>query len=264
MNKTTNTPTTSMDKFLDGKITIEQLKDGGRSGSDTILLSAAVPAKSGATVLEIGTGNATASIALAYLVRDIEIIAIDNDDTNVSLARRNVQLNDMNNQITIRNLDILDTKIRSHLISSKKNILFDHIFMNPPYFDSQKNIIPTSHHNKIAKTFSVNDLPKWIDVANNLLKHNGTLTIINRIENLLSIINSLGNHGSINILPLTSKRGKDADRIIVQLTKGSKSKARLLYPLIMHDENGHYTDTVEKILRGNSRFDINKLNYAYL
>ena len=136
--------------------------------------------------------------------------------------------------------------------------------MNPPYFDSQKNIIPTSHHNKIAKTFSVNDLPKWIDVANNLLKHNGTLTIINRIENLLSIINSLGNYGSINILPLTSKRGKDADRIIVQLTKGSKSKARLLYPLIMHNENGHYTETVEKILRGNSRFDINKLNYAYL
>ena len=87
MNKTTNTHATTMDKFLDGKITIEQLKDGGRSGSDTILLSAAVPAKSGASVLEIGTGNATASIALAYLVRDIEIIAIDNDDTNVSLAQ---------------------------------------------------------------------------------------------------------------------------------------------------------------------------------
>jgi len=263
MNKTINIHATTIDKFLDGKITIEQLKDGGRSGSDTILLSAAVPAKFGDIILEIGTGNATASIALAHLVKDIEIVAIDNDDINVSLAQRNVQLNDMNNQITIKNLDILDTKIRSHLISSKKNILFDHIFMNPPYFDSQKNIIPTSHHNKIAKTFSVNDLPKWIDVANNLLKHNGTLTIINRVENLLSIINSLGNHGSINILPLTSKRGKDADRVIVQLKKGSKSKARLLYPLIIHDENGHYTDTVEKILRGSSRFDLKKLNNAH-
>jgi len=26
--------------------------------------------------------------------------------------------------------------------------------------------------------------------------------------------------------------------------------------LIMHDENGHYTDTVEKILRGNSRLTL--------
>jgi len=256
MNKTINIHATTLDKFLDGNNTIEQLKDGGRSGSDTILLSAAVPAKFGDVVLEIGTGNATASIALAHFVKDIEIVAIDNDDTNVSLAQRNVQLNDMNTQITIKNLDILDTKIRSHLISSKMNILFDHIFMNPPYFDSQKNIIPTSHHNKIAKTFSVNDLPRWIDAANNLLKHNGTLTIINKVENLLSMINSLGNHGSINILPLTSKGGKDADRVIVQLKKGSKSKARLLYPLIMHDENGHYTDTVEKILRGNSRLTL--------
>ncbi len=263
MDKTINIDTTTRDKFLDGKIIIEQLKDGGRSGSDTILLSAAVPAKFGDFVLEIGTGNATASIALAHFVKDIKIVAIDNDDTNVLLAQRNVQLNDMNNQITIKNLDILDTKIRSHLFSSKKNISFDHIFMNPPYFDIKKNIIPTSHHNKIAKTFSVNDLPKWIDAANNLLKNNGTLTIINKVENLLSIINTLGHYGSINILPLTSKRRKDADRVIVQLKKGSKSKARLLYPLIMHNENGHYTDNVENILRGNTRFDIQQLNYKH-
>jgi len=122
MNKTINIHATTIDKFLDGKITIEQLKDGGRSGSDTILLSAAVPAKFGDIILEIGTGNATASIALAHLVKDIEIVAIDNDDINVSLAQRNVQLNDMNNQITIKNLDILDILI-------VKRISFQHLII---------------------------------------------------------------------------------------------------------------------------------------
>ena len=81
--KKINLPT-SVDKFLDGKIIIEQLLDGGRSNTDTILLSAAVPVGPGYKVLDVGVGNGTSSIALGSNFKDITIIGIDNDPTGIS------------------------------------------------------------------------------------------------------------------------------------------------------------------------------------
>ena len=54
--KKINLPT-SVDKFLDGKIIIEQLLDGGRSNTDTILLSAAVPVGPCYKVLDVGVDD---------------------------------------------------------------------------------------------------------------------------------------------------------------------------------------------------------------
>ena len=42
------------DKFLGGRISIKQPKQGFRAGHDSVLLAAAVPANSGERILELG------------------------------------------------------------------------------------------------------------------------------------------------------------------------------------------------------------------
>ncbi|MEY2961347.1 MAG: hypothetical protein RLZ60_1177, partial [Pseudomonadota bacterium] len=54
----------SCDNFLNGKVRVWQPINGYRAGVDPVLLAAAVPAKSGQTVLELGCGVGTASLCL--------------------------------------------------------------------------------------------------------------------------------------------------------------------------------------------------------
>ena len=253
---------TSLDKFLDGKIIIEQLLDGGRSNTDTILLSAAVPVGQGYKVLDIGVGNGTSSIALGSNFRDITIIGIDNDPINIELATKNVELNKLEGRITIRHADILKKNL-SFSIGNQKNVKFDSIFMNPPYFDKETVNESKSHHQNITKYHDGSNLDKWINHSLKLLKFEGTITIINKIENLNHIIYLLSGLGSITILPLISNMNSEVQRFILSFRKGSNAKTRVLSQVVMHQESGAFSDRVEDTLRGRARIDLTQSDYFY-
>ena len=55
------------------------------------------------------------------------------------------------------------------------------------------------------------------------------------------------------MLPVYSKKGQKAKRVIVRAQKDSKAGVSLLPPLIIHDENGH-TSAAEQILRGGKSY----------
>ena len=55
------------DAFLGGRVRIWQPKSGFRSGIDAVLLAAAVPARTGETVLELGCGTGAALACLAAI-----------------------------------------------------------------------------------------------------------------------------------------------------------------------------------------------------
>ena len=56
-------------------------------------------------------------------------------------------------------------------------------------------------------------------------------------------------------MPLYSKIGQNAKRIIVSAKKDSKAVCRILPPFIMHDIDGKYTQQAEKILRKGLTFE---------
>tara|TARA_B100000575_G_C23053786_1_gene606616 strand:- start:307 stop:1104 length:798 start_codon:yes stop_codon:yes gene_type:complete len=257
-----NSLLTSMDKFLDGKILIEQHLDGGRSNIDTILLSAAVPVKKGYKILDVGVGNGTSSIALGSSFKDITIVGIDNDPTNIELATRNVALNNLEEIIAIMNVDILKKKISFRAVG-QRDLIFDSIFMNPPYFDKECVNRSKSYHQSITKYHDGSNLDKWINNSIKLLKFKGTITMINRVENLARTICLLSKHGSITILPLISNINGEALRFILSFKKGSKAKTRILSQLILHREGGVFSDMVEDILRGRARIDLTRSEYFY-
>jgi tRNA1(Val) A37 N6-methylase TrmN6 len=55
--------------------------------------------------------------------------------------------------------------------------------------------------------------------------------------------------GAITLLPLFAKAQGPATRIILQARKGSREGLKLLPGLVLHEEDGRYTEKAEAVLR---------------
>ncbi len=83
----------TIDQFLAAKLEIRQPRSGYRAGSDAVLLAAAVPAKAGETVLDVGAGVGTAGFCLLARIADVSLVGVeleeDRDDAGVENAEKN-------------------------------------------------------------------------------------------------------------------------------------------------------------------------------
>ena len=98
---------------------------------DLTLKLSGFPVKPGMTItaLDIGTGSGIIAIALAKLIPDIKIMAIDINKEIIDLAKENAKLNNVENKINFKVCDIF-SKCFEGLLQSRR---FDLIVCNPPY-----------------------------------------------------------------------------------------------------------------------------------
>ena len=123
------------DKFLGGQVQAYQPKKGYRSGSDAVLLAAAVNAQNGETCLEFGCGVGVASLCLAkrlaYEGINYTITGIDIQSTLIDLAQKNTDMNDLMQK---PEFFVQDIKAKFSDWVHIQPSGFHHVFANPPYF----------------------------------------------------------------------------------------------------------------------------------
>ena len=99
----------------------------------------------------------------------------------------------------------------------------------------------------------------WFSAAYKKLKPKGYLNFIYRSEYLDMIMQYLNKDwGDIRIFPLWAKKGLPSKLIIVQAKKKSKSEVKLLSGLVLHNDDGTYTEDCNSILMNTSNIDLNK------
>lgn len=81
------------------------------------------------SVLDIGTGSGIIAIALAKLIPDIKVIAIDIEEEILELAKENAKLNNVEEKIKFTTCDIFSQSADKLFAQNK----FDLIISNPPY-----------------------------------------------------------------------------------------------------------------------------------
>jgi len=262
MNKEININTTSStDKFLGGRLLLKQSIEGARVSSDTMFLAASIPAKEKHNVLDAGTGNGAAALAMATRISNINICGIDIDETNISYANYNSKFNNLEKLSTFIKMDISDL---NNKLLKKLNIPFpfDHVLMNPPYYETGKVQLPSNYKNQLAKVAPKGTSTIWINKLSKVLVEKGTITIINRISALNEILIALNkSFGGITILPIMPKITSSASRVIIQAKKGSRSELRLLPSFILHEKDGSYTKQAEDVLRNGATIDLSQSNY---
>lgn len=236
---------TRIDDFLGGRLRIEQPLRGYRAGADAVMLAAACPAETGQSVLELGCGAGVASLCLARRVDGLAVTGVERDPIFARLARNNAARNGLAMTVIEADLERLPGSLRA--------VSFDHVVMNPPYFDSGT---ASADHLRAGPRHEVTTLAVWLDGALRRLRSGGWMTVIHQPARLDALLSGLTDRaGDITILPIAARSGREAGRLILTARKGARGRLRLLAPFIMHAAATHdgegedLTEAAQAVLR---------------
>ena len=176
-----------------------------------------------------------------------KIIGVELQKEIYELAKQNILMNKLENQIEIINENILN------LLSKYDTDSFDLITCNPPYFkidDGSK-----TNENDI-KAIARHEIKLKLDdifrVAKKLLKNNGKIAIVHRTDRLIEIINSMQNY---NIEPKRIRfvfpfSNSNSNLVLIEGAKDGKPGLKIEHSIIVHNYDGSYTNEVQMIFNG--------------
>jgi tRNA1(Val) A37 N6-methylase TrmN6 len=238
---------TTEDGFLGGRITLRQPARGYRAGVDPVLLAAAVNARAGQSVLELGTGVGTALICLGYRLPGLVLVGVELQEDLAALARENLSRNGLTGDVLTGDISSLPEALRQRT--------FDHVIANPPYFRGGDGSLSDNESRETGRRERT-PLDVWIDVATRRLAPKGHLTVIQRAARLQNVLSALdGRIGSLSVTPISPRFGRKAELILVSGKKGGRGNLVLNAPFVMHEGVAHdgdrdsYTKAAKAILR---------------
>jgi tRNA1(Val) A37 N6-methylase TrmN6 len=236
----------SEDGFLDGRVRVRQMARGFRSGLDAVMLAAAVPAKAGDRVLELGAGAGTASLCLAARVDGCDITGVELDAALVALANENATANGFAAHVRFVEGDVL--ALPRELLTA-----FDHVLANPPFHGADGETSPDEARAQALQDRG--DLSDWLEAGVKRTAPNGTFTVILRADRLKQALEALPDTG-VRVFPLWPKAGEPAKRVLLQLRRAQRTPLSLLPGLVLHEGDGQYTPEADGILRGHSSLSL--------
>lgn len=238
----------TQDAILGGRIVLKQPKVGFRVAIDSVLLPAAVAARAGESILDMGCGVGAASLCLLWRVPGSAVIGLEVQRELAELARWNAAQNKLGQAFDVVMGTVADLPER---ITQEK---FFHVMMNPPYLGAGSSQVPKSASRARSSIESDAPLSVWIAGAIRLLRPKGSLTLIHRADRLQDILAALRaeapDAGEIVVYPLWAKtRGNPAIRVIVRARKSVATPLRIARGLVLHESDGSFTREAEFVLR---------------
>lgn len=246
-------PKTGIDEFLGGKVRLVQPRKGFRAGQDSVLAAAAVRIAAKQQVLDIGAGAGAISLCLLSRQPDIHVTAVEKQQQYTRCLQESANLNHVGAQI-----DILDVAIESAVDDLPAT--FDHVVMNPPYFDPATSQAPDKGR-ATARHGTDGLVDAWIHVARRVLKPKGQITIVYPVEGVPEILTSLQRgFGAVELIPVFGALHKPAKRILVRAIKNVRTPFSLSQGLYLRNADATPTLQAEAILRDGLGLDEALLN----
>ncbi len=230
------------DDFLGGLVRLRQPKEGYRATSDAVLLAAAVPAKTGQSVLDVGIGTGAVALCLNARVKGLSITGIDIQDEMIEVAKQNAELNQVSMHLLKGDVANPPTVLAG--------LTFDHVVTNPPYFTEtpqrQNKTVAIAHKENVP-------LSDWLSFCIKKVKPKGTLTLVHRAERVPEILSLLNPKlGGLILVPFWPRSGKKPKRVLIQGTLGSRKSFSLHPGFILHQDDTTRSIEIEDIMRRGS------------
>jgi tRNA1(Val) A37 N6-methylase TrmN6 len=237
------------DGALGGRLRLKQPKRGHRIGHDAILLAAACSAHRGERVVDLGAGVGAAGLAVALRVPGTMVTLVEVDAGLAALAAENARLNGLAERVSAAVIDVA-APARAFAAAGLPPESVARVLMNPPFNDPARQRGSPDPRRRLAHADPGGTLARWIKTAARLLRPRGTLTLIWRAEGLGEVVRALDpGFGGVAVLPVHSKAGEPAIRILVRATKASRAPLALLPGLLLNDDAGRPTAQCEAVLR---------------
>ena len=158
-------------------------------GTDTVLLANFSSPGRKDKACELGTGCGAIPLIWSRDGVPAHVTAVDIQESACSMLKRSVELNCLEDRISVLHSDLLDLRGKVELSS------YDRVVCNPPYKAAGTGIVNPEEAHKIARHEFTCTMDDIIRVAAGLLNYSGRLCLCQRPERLCDIICSMRQHG---------------------------------------------------------------------
>lgn len=239
-----------LEKLTDEGLLIFQPVKGYRFSLDAVLLARFATVKSGFKIMDLGTGSGVIPLLLLTREQELQITGIEIQEELAWLARQSIAVNHQEQRIDIWHGDLRQ-------IGSNYNHLYDLVISNPPYFKGNSGKISCGDSKAIARHELLCDLQDIVAAGARLLKPKGYLALIHRPARLGELFALLHRYrlAPTRLKIVYPNRSREATMFMLEATKGAAGPLRLLQPLYVYDEAGHYTEEMQEIFNGRKMQD---------
>jgi len=224
------------------QLQIIQRKDMFNFSLDTVLLANFCSiTKDIKKIIDFGTNNAAIPLFLSKRTKQ-EIIGIEIQAEACEIARKNVILNHLEDQITIIHQDI-----KEYVKQASKAHL---VLCNPPFFKvNQQSHLNESQYLQIARHEIKINLKEIVESASRILENKGKFAIVHRPDRLVDLLHYMeNNHISPKRLRFVyPKENKESNILLLEGIKNGNSGLKIEPPLYAHNKDGSYHDEVLKM-----------------
>lgn len=214
-------------------------------GIDAVLLSyfASAEIRKGEKVIDLGTGTGIIPLLLESSSNAAQISALEVQHESADMAKRSVELNNLEDKLTVVEGDIKNVK----------NIFGRHSFevvtTNPPYMISEHGRENATDAKSIARHEVLCTLEDIISAADYLLKPHGKLFMIHRPFRLPEIFASMAKHclEPKRMQLISPSLGKEPNIVLIEARKNANPRLKILPELQVYSAVGEYSEDVKKI-----------------
>ena len=209
-------------------------------GMDAVLLSDFAKVKEGDRVLDFCTGNGIIPILMEAKTKAFCFKALEIQEESAQMARRSVQLNHLEEKIEIITGDV---KEADRLFAAAS---FHAVTCNPPYMIGQHGLTNPDSPKAIARHEILCTLEDIVKQGARVLMPGGSFYMVHRPFRLVEIFDTFTRY------KLEPKRmrlvypsvDKEPNMVLIQATKGGKSRITVEKPLIVYENPGVYTKEI--------------------
>lgn len=208
-------------------------------GIDAVLLSSFAKGPKKSKVLDIGTGNGIIPILMEGKYNNDLFVAFELQTVVADLAKRSVELNNLQHKIRIINDDILNYG------NYYDNGFFDIITSNPPYM-SNSGFENESMEKRLARHEITLDIFSLAKIASKALKYGGKIFLVHRPDRLVDIFCALRENKiePKKITFVSPKKDKKPNIVLIEGVKSGKPSLIVTENLIIYNEKGKLSEKI--------------------
>ncbi|MFA7417963.1 MAG: methyltransferase [Acholeplasma sp.] len=221
------------------------MSDVGKAfNMDTVLLSdfVRIPKRT-KLIMDYGTGNAAVMLYLSQRF-DGELVGLELQEHRYLLALKNIELNNLQNKITVKNVDV-----KTYQHGNRADI----IVSNPPYFKvNLKTKQSIDEDMQIAKHEIHLNLDTLIQAVRKNIKHGGLFFMVHKADRLEDIVLALNQYDFKlkRIQFVHPSVDHEPNQILIEARFKGKGHLIVEPPLFQYKSKGVLSDQMQAIYDG--------------